>query len=294
MSKLSFKRKLHTILIVAIVIAIATIFLYKFDTSILNDKTKQDCSVTFIDVGQGDCTLISCGGEHALIDAGENNTAESVLVKLRELGIMHLKYVIGTHAHIDHIGALDEILRATQVDNVILYDIPKVLLSEAEGYDELLNAINDTDVNVIWTRAKQQFNIGGGKLTILGPVKKPDSLNNASIISKFEFGESSFLFTGDAEKAAELSIISAKADISADVLKVGHHGSDTSSCKQFLSKIKPEYAVIEVGKNNTHGHPSSDVLGRLIDIGAEIHRTDLCGDITALTDGRKIWFECEK
>lgn len=294
MSKLLVKRRLRNVLIVVIVISIATIFLYRLEAYMQNSKIKADCTVTFIDVGQGDCTLISCGGEHALIDAGENNAIERVLVKLRERNISRLKYVIGTHAHIDHIGALDEVLRAVEVDNVILYDMPNALLADTEGYDELLDAIDDVGVNVIWARAKQEFGIGGGKLTILGPKAKPDSVNNASLISKFEFGEKSFLFTGDAEKAAELSLISAKVNLRADVLKVAHHGSDTSSCKQFLSKVKPAYAIIEVGAYNSHGLPTTEVINRLVDIGAEIHRTDLCGDITFATDGSKIWFECEK
>ncbi len=294
MSKLPLKRKLSSILIVAIVIAIATIFLYNFNASTLNAKIQEECTVTFVDVGQGDCTIISCGGEHALIDAGENNSIENVLVKLRELNISRLKYVIGTHAHIDHIGALDEVIRELEVENVILYDIPSKLLPEAEGYDELLDAVDDTDADIIWARAKQEFSIGGGRLTILAPTKSPDSLNNASIISKFEYGESSFLFTGDAEQAAELSLVASKADISADVLKVAHHGADTSSCKQFLLKVRPKWAVIEAGRYNSNGHPSPDVLTNLSDIGSKIHRTDLCGDIVASTDGKTIWFSCEK
>ena len=294
MSRLPLKRKLSTILIVVIVIAIATIFLYNFNASTLSGKPQEDCAVTFVDVGQGDSTIISCGGEHALIDAGENNSIENVLVKLRELNISRLKYVIGTHAHIDHIGALDEVIRKVEVENVILYDVPSKLMPDTEGYDELLDAVDDVGTDIIWANAKQEFSIGGGKLTILAPTKSPDSLNNASIISKFEYGKSSFLFTGDAEQAAELSLIASKADISADVLKVAHHGADTSSCKQFLLKVKPKWAVIEVGRYNSNGHPSPDVLSRLTDIGAEIHRTDLCGDIVASTDGKKIWFSCEK
>lgn len=294
MLNVSFKRKLSSIIIVAIGITIATIFLCNLDTILPSNKTNEDCRVTFIDVGQGDSTLISCNGEHVLIDAGENNCADAVLLKLRKLNVTKLKYVIGTHAHVDHIGALDEVIRAVKVENVILYDIPSKLKGDAEGYDELLDAINDTGTNTIWAKARKEFNVGKGKLKILAPTKTPDSLNNASIISKFTFGESEFLFMGDAEENAELSLISSKADISADVLKVSHHGSSTSTCDKLLSKVKPEYAVIEVGLNNVHGHPSADVLQRLIKAKAEVHRTDLCGDITAVTDGCTIKFKCEK
>lgn len=294
MSKVAFKRKLSSIIIVAIAIAIATIFLTNFNISIPSNTAKEDCIVTFIDVGQGDSALISCGGEHMLIDAGENNSSDDVLLKLRELGVKKLKYVMGTHAHIDHIGALDEVVREIEVENVILYNIQGKLKGEAEGYDELLDAIRDTGTNTIWAKAKNEFSVGSGKLKILAPTKTPDNLNNASIISKFTFGASSFLFMGDAEQSAELSLISSKADIKADVLKVAHHGASTSTCAKLLSKVKPKYAVIEVGANNTHGHPSSEVLTRLTNIGARIHRTDFCGDITVKTDGKVIRFECQK
>lgn len=293
------KRKL-TSFITLLIAAIAAIFYLTKEYDHLFDFTPDSlpaegsCSVYFIDVGQGDCSLISCNGVNFLIDAGENNRGDDVLLKLRELNIDTLDYVIGTHAHSDHIGGLDTVINGVTVKNIILSDLPDKLVPTTKTYNDLLNAIVENEVNLIPAEAGDSFDIGSGKLTILSPLTDEYSnLNNWSIITRFVFGETSFLFTGDAETAVEKDLIENGSNVSATLLKVSHHGSNTSSSKDFLKEVAPDYAVIEVGEGNSYGHPHSEILTSLEAIGAEVYRTDINGDITAVSDGKTITVSCE-
>ncbi|MEE1279435.1 MAG: ComEC/Rec2 family competence protein, partial [Oscillospiraceae bacterium] len=258
-------------------------------------SVESSCAVYFIDVGQGDSTLISTGGVNVLIDAGENNRGDEVLLKLGELGIKKLHYVIGTHAHSDHIGGLDTVLNGIEVENIILSDLPEKVIPTTKTYTDLLEAIVENEVELIAADVGDSFEIGQGKLSILAPVTdKYTDQNSWSIITRFEFGETSFLFTGDAEQHAEKDLLDSGADVDADLLKVGHHGSDTSSSKAFLEAVSPDYAVIEVGAGNKYGHPMAEALTRLQNLGAEVYRTDLDGCITAISDGKDIVITTEK
>lgn len=285
--------------------AIIVIALYLINASGLFDKENKkqsssatenigSCSVHFIDVGQGDSTLISCNGVNVLIDAGENNRGDDVLLKLIELNISKLDYVIGTHAHSDHIGGLDTVINSVKTDKIVLSDLPDSMVPNTKTYTDLLNAIVENNVELIPFEPNMSFDIGGGKLTLISPNKDYKDHNDLSIISRFTFSDTSFLFTGDAEEKVEEDLLDLGIDVSADVLKVGHHGSETSSSQRFISAVKPKYAVIEVGTNNQYGHPSSETLERFDLINAKIYRTDLNGDITAVSDGKNITFSVEK
>jgi len=297
--KIPLKRKLGGLISVIIFVIAAGFYIAKeydhiFDfTPAPSPTVNGSCSVHFIDVGQGDSSLISCNGVNVLIDAGENNKGDDVLLKLSELGINKLDYVIGTHAHSDHIGGLDTVLNAIEVENIILSDLPDKLVPTTKTYTDLLEAIVENEVNLIPAEAGESFDIGGGKLTILSPITDSyKDLNNWSIVTRFVYGDTSFLFMGDAEETVENDIID-RSTLRSTLLKVGHHGSSTSSSEAFLNAVRPDFAVIEVGKGNSYGHPSAQTLSLLRNIGAAVYRTDINGDITAVSDGKNITITCE-
>lgn len=298
--KRPIKRKLGSIItaiifIIAVGIYVAKEYDHIFDFSPAPNPTVEgNCAVHFIDVGQGDSILITSGGINVLIDAGENNRGDEVLLKLEELNIETLDYVIGTHAHSDHIGGLDTVLNGTKVKNIILSDLPDKMIPTTKTYSDLLDAIVENEVNVIAAEAGSSYDIGEGKLTILSPTTdKYTDLNDWSIVTRFDFGQTSFLFTGDAEERVEEDILDSGTNVSATLLKAGHHGSDTSSSERFLSAVDPDFVVIEVGEGNSYGHPNADALTRFADIEAEVYRTDINGDITAVSDGKTITITCE-
>ena len=298
--KRPFKRKLGSIIALIIFVITAAIYISKeydhiFDFSPSPDPiVGESCTVTFIDVGQGDSALISCGGVNVLIDAGENNKGDEVLLKLSELGVKSLDYVIGTHAHSDHIGGLDTVLNGIEVKNIILSDLPDSMVPNTKTYSDLIDAIVDNNVNVIAAAVGASYKVGEGKLTLIAPVRNDyKDLNDWSIVTKFEFGQTSFLFTGDAEEGAEENILDGGANLSATLLKAGHHGSSTSSSQRLLNAVKPEFVIVSVGEGNSYGHPHSEALQRFNNFGASVYRTDINGDITATSDGKNITITCQ-
>ena len=295
--RIPLKRKMGSALTLIVALVVMVAYVYE-NTDIFKSKTPNNFSgnavVHFIDVGQGDSTLIQCSGYNVLIDAGENNKGDEVLLKLNQLGVKKLDYVIGTHAHSDHIGGLDTVINSVKTDNIILSDLPDDLIPTTVTYTDLLEAIDSSDANLIIAEPKYEISLGDGKLTLLTPLDEYSDLNNYSIVSRFDFGETSFLITGDAEKIVEMDILESGANVKATVLKVGHHGSETSTSYEFLQKVKPDYAVIEVGVKNKYNHPSNETLSRLQEIGAEIYRTDLNGNITAVSDGKSVTFTLDK
>lgn len=297
--KIPVKRKLGSIITAIIFIIVSAIYVAKEYDHIFNFEPNSqstvsgNCSVHFFDVGQGDSSLIVCDGVSVLIDGGENNKGDEVLVYLKELKISSLDYVIGTHAHSDHIGGLDTVINSVEVKNIVLYDLPDKMVPTTKTYTDLLNAILENDVNVISAKAGESIDIGDGKLNILSPLSDSyNDHNDFSIVTRFVYGDTSFLFTGDAESKVENELIK-KYSLKSTLLKVGHHGSSTSSSKKFLSNVLPEIAIIQVGAGNSYSHPHKEALTRLENVGAMVYRTDLCGNITAVTDGKKITINCE-
>lgn len=266
-----------------------------FKKSTATATVNGNASVHFIDVGQGDSVLIQSDGKTVLIDAGENNKGDDVLSYLETLGIHSLDYVIGTHAHSDHIGGLDTVINSIEVKNVLLYDLPEKHIPSTKTYIDLLKAIDNNNVNLISAKAGEEISLGDGKIEILGPVsEKYNDLNDFSIVCNFTFGEKTFLFMGDSEIAAEIDLINYSSNLSADVLKVGHHGSRYSCCNEFLDAVNPSVAVISVGKSNSYNHPHDETINALTQRDVEILRTDFSGNIVISTNGKKLKISKEK
>lgn len=242
--------------------------------------------VHYIDVGQGDCSLIICDGETMLIDAGENGNETEVLNYLRLKNIDKLDYIIASHQHTDHIGGLPEVLDEIGTDNIIMPRLTKEQTPTNSTYTAFLNSIKNSGAKTIASEVGATYTLGSAVFEILGPVTDDaEDINSMSVVVKLTYGENTFLFSGDAEKDEEREIIATGADLDCDVLKVGHHGSGTSSCTDFLDAVTPGICVIQVGANNDYGHPHDNIVKRLEKYSDEVYRTDLCGDIVITSDG---------
>jgi competence protein ComEC len=245
--------------------------------------------VHFLNVGQGDAILIqSSPGGTALIDGGPRSAGPAVVAYLREQGVEHLDLLIATHAHEDHIGGLINVLRAFPARRIIDAGVAHT----SKTYGDFLTEIESQVLSggcVFETPEGQTVNLADNvTVTVLGPSQAMNSLNNSSVVCRLDFGLTSFMFTGDAEEPAERALLMAGVLLAADVLKVGHHGSSTSTSPDFLAAVGPVHAVISVGAGNTYGHPSSITLGRLQAAGATIHRTDMLGHIVFEGDGQSL------
>lgn len=244
--------------------------------------------VDFLNVGQADCALLSTNGHYMVIDGGNNGDANTILSYLEGQGVEKLDAVVGTHPHEDHIGSLDAIINHFDVDAVYM---PKIMHT-SKTFEDVLDAVANKGLKIKSPGPGDTIDFNGLEIEVLGPQREYKDFNNNSIVLKVNAGETAFLFTGDAEETAEKDILQAGYDLQADVLKVGHHGSSTSSSQAFLQAVKPKYAVISVGVGNSYHHPEEEALQRLQSIGAEIYRTDLQGDIVCTTDGKNIAFNC--
>ncbi len=244
-------------------------------------------SVHFIDVGQGDAILIQTpSGQSMLIDAGERNQGAQVVQYLRTQGISKLDILIGTHPHSDHIGGLIQIIKDFPVHKIYL---PKVTHNTAT-FEDLLIAIKQQGLKVSTAKAGTQIPLQGVDACFVGPVGDAyEKLNNYSAVVKLAYGNNSMIFTGDAETESEREMsLSSMGDLKADVLKVGHHGSSSSSSDAFLNAVAPQYAVIMCGLNNDYGHPHKEIIQKLNKKGIEIYRSDQNGNIVMSSDGNTI------
>ena len=250
--------------------------------SILFDN---NLKIVFVNVGQGDCTLIMCDGESMLIDGGTADKSRTVVAVLKKYGIEHIDYLISTHAHADHCGGLVGAFNAATVGTVIAPHTD----SDAKAYKDFEKGVASRGLTITTPKPGDSFSLGGGTVVVLGPVNEDSAdINNTSIVLKLTYGERSFLFTGDCESEGERVILETGADVSADVLKVGHHGAEYSSSYRFLREVMPDYAIISVGSDNSYGHPTEEALSRLRDVGAQVYRTDMQGDIIVNCDGTDI------
>ena len=247
--------------------------------------------IYFIDVGQADATIIICDDMILMIDGGNVGDSSLIYSMLRNvLGIKHIDYMIATHPHEDHVGGLSGALNACSVD--VLYT--PVLEYETRAFNSMIHYAHEHDTTILVPELGDTFYIGPTLVEILPPVQEYRDYNDMSIVVRITYGETTFLFTGDIGWDAERDLVEAGIDLSADVLKVGHHGSNTSSSYMFLREVMPSYAVISVGAGNIYDHPDEETLSRLQDVGAEIYRTDVMGTIECVSDGKEVTFFFEK
>lgn len=242
-------------------------------------------SVHFIDVGQGDCTLIVSDGEAMLVDAGESECSQTVVDYLDEMGITSLKYVVGTHPHSDHIGGLSSVIDSFEVENVILPAVPKDMTPTTSVYEKLLLSIKNNGLKI--HKAKdEKLSLGTSEVEVFAPLGEYSNLNNYSVCLKITHGKNTFLLTGDTEEEGERDFVMRnKNSVDAKVLKLGHHGSKTASQTELLDAVTPRYAVISCGEGNKYDHPHTEVLERVEKYADYTLRTDKTGTVIFMSDG---------
>ncbi len=255
--------------------------------------TGETLSVHFIDVGQADCALLECGGEFMLIDGGNRDDGQLVVSYLEQQGVEYLNTVICTHAHEDHVGGLPSVLAVYPTQTILS---PTKTYS-SKIFDDFMYYADQQRIEVEIPEPGNVYHLGsnesGATVTVLGPVKSYAETNDTSIVVRVEFGNTSFLFTGDMEVAAENDMLDywgEDFDWEVDVLKVGHHGSNTSSGYRFLYEVNPTYGIISVGADNDYGHPHKEPMSRFRQAGMTLFRTDELGSIMVTTDGVDFFF----
>ena len=246
--------------------------------------------VHYLDVGQGDSIFIELpNNETMLIDAAESYQSENIINYLKNLNYQKIDYVIGTHPHTDHIGGLKDIINTFEIGKIYM---PKVV-STTKTYESLLMAIKDKNLKINTAKAGTTIiDTDALKINILAPNNSTyTELNNYSVVTKITYGTTKFLFMGDAEKLSENEI---KENVSADVIKIGHHGSNTSSSIDFIKKVNAKYGIISVGLNNKYNLPKEETITNWENSGTKIYLTSTNGTITAISDGTNIKIESEK
>ncbi|MFP4199404.1 MAG: MBL fold metallo-hydrolase [Halanaerobium sp.] len=258
------------------------------------NTTAQNLKIHFIDVGQGDSILIeTAAGENILVDGGDraDKIAAGIIDYLQKQKIEKLDYLISTHPHADHIGGLADILDSFEVETVL--DSGKIHTSKT--YENYLTKIDQKNINFKTPRRGDQFQLGKTKLKFLHPDSPVEAydLNNSSLVFLLEYRQQKFLFTGDIEKEVEATLLKENPDLRVNLIKVPHHGSKTSSSKDFVEQLKPETAVIQVGDNH-YGHPAAEVIELYQNQGARVYRNDLNGNLVVTADGSDYTVKVDK
>lgn len=246
-------------------------------------EEKDILQIHFFDVGQADSILLISNGNTMLIDAGNDDNSNLVVNNIKRLGIKKIDYLIGTHPHEDHIGELDDIIRNFEIGVVYM---PKVT-TNTKTFEDVLDALSQKDLKITSPEVGINFMVGKAKCEIIccdtELSKEKANLNLSSIVIRTEYEQQSYIFMGDSEILNEESHTWKQTK----VLKVGHHGSNTSTSQEFLNQILPQIAIISVGENNNYNHPDKVILNKLEDIGTLIYRTDKNGNILIESDGVK-------
>lgn len=251
-------------------------------------KKDSNLKIHYIDVGQADCILIEQNGHYMLIDGGNSDSADTIISYINNLGIKKFDYIIGTHPHEDHIGSLDDVILNFEVEKVLF---PKKI-SSTKTFENFVNAVKYKNLKLTVPEVGTTYKLGDTTFKVMAPNSTDyEDINNYSIVIKLMYENTSYIFTGDAEKLSEEEIISKFSDeLKCDVLKIAHHGSSSSTSDTFLKLCRPKYAIISLGMDNSYGHPHKVVLDRLKKYGADVYRTDKLGTITLESDGTNISF----
>ena len=246
--------------------------------------------VEFVDVGQGDCALIRCDGHYMLIDGGPSSASRTVYSVLKNKDVTELDLMVATHPDADHIGGLSGALNYAHADLVL----SPVSAHDTKAFNSLEKYVKKQGNEFTIPSPGDEYELGSAKVSVLGPVSSNDETNNLSIVIKVTYGKNSFLFMGDAQEEEESDILRRSGSLSCDVIKIGHHGSSSSTSSALLKAAVPSYAVISVGSDNTYGHPTAKTLKKLVKAGIAILRTDLQGDIVFESDGKNVTVMTEK
>lgn len=240
-----------------------------------------------LDVGKADAILLECEGRFMLVDGGTIDQGVPVQQYLTRRGVTQLDYVVNTHPDKDHIGGLSTVMEHISTGLFLTSLLPEGETPDSKEYLSAMQTVQKRHIAQKTVAAGDRFSLGSAQVEILAPISAADDTNNNSIVLRVTFGETTFLLTGDAEEQEEESLLKSGTDLSADVLKVGHHGSNTSTTQPFLEAVSPKYAAISVGKDNNN-LPKKKILKRLESSGAAIFRTDLHGTILFGSDGHTI------
>ena len=292
-----------TILTIVLVVALALVVDYSsnnnqltwsdlYQNSGLIEKTpdisSDNLAVYYLDVGQSDCSILCNEDKVLMIDTGAPSEINTIREVLQSLGITKIDYLIITHQHDDHMGCAVDILNYYEVSNIIMPRLSSINMVTTKAYETLLTTIKEKNINAIAAEPGLTFNIGDAKCTVLAPLKQDENMNNMSVVTKITFGENSFLFQGDAEKKVESAILKSGADVSADIIKIGHHGSKTSTSVSYIEAVSPKIAIISCGKVNSYGHPHEVTLDTLTNKNIDTYITYQTGLISVKSDGKTI------
>ncbi len=247
-----------------------------------------DFAIYFLDVGQGDCTIIKCNDKVMMIDCSTYNHVNTIRQSIKTLEINTIDVMVITHQHDDHMGSATKILNDITVKNFIMPRLSQSNNVTTKTYNLLINTLDIYNVNKIPAQDCKSFMLGDALVEILSPNKQNNNINNMSIVLKVTYGENEFLFQGDAEAKIENELIYSNYDINVDVLKIGHHGSKTSTSEKYLNATTPAIAIISSGADNNYKHPNGQILNRLENDGIKAFCTALNGDITITSNGKTI------
>ena len=243
---------------------------------------QQPFAMHFIDVGQALSVLVECDGQYMLYDGGNVDDGSLVVSYLQNQGVEELQYVFCSHAHEDHVGGLAAALAYFPANHVY----SPVTEASTKCFRDFVKYTQQQGLQVEVPAVGTTWPLGSASVTMLGPVAQYSDTNDTSIVLRIDYGSTSFLLTGDMEKTAESDLVASGANLKADVLQVGHHGSSTSTGYAFLNAVLPEMGIISCGVNNKYGHPHEETLSILRDAGVNVYRTDLLGTITIGSDGQ--------
>ena len=294
MSNTKKSQKNGLVSLIAIILCVIMSLFFSNDEPKTNNNDfvpNGELQIHYIDVGQADSILITLNDYTMLIDAGENSDGDTVVEYLKQQNISEINYLIGTHPHEDHIGGLDDVINNFDLETVLM---PKVTTT-TKTYESVLDALLNKNQSITAPTVGDKYSFDSAEFTILSVEnEETGNLNESSIVIRLVYGNQSFVFCGDAEISNEEKMLSSGLTLTSNVLKVGHHGSDTSSCEEFIKTVNPELAIISVGTDNKYKHPCESTLDTLKKYNVSVYRTDLNGTIIVKSDGTSHTITCER